>query len=262
MTDAAEKLADNISDITSQENGWDKVILTGHSMGGLVTKKYISVHGGNSVEMLFTMGTPYYGAVKPYKFFKEGDNFDISFLGLDILDPESVLEIVQNWPGAHQLLATKKYEKVAKESPYRLWQFDREEDGDMIDDQRVSVRDAYLNNNYTKLENENLAIKGIRFHNSLVKGFPNVEHVYIAYGSGIDTITQVNITGSKSSPEYFFEETPTGDGTFDRDSALAKKDGGPNVRRHVFFETHADLPNSDDVQKWLWQKIKALNNNP
>ena len=86
----AKKLKDRIDTITSPEDGWKKVILTAHSMGGLITKKYIAETDGDKVKFLFTMGTPYYGAVAPYKFLKEGDDFGIKKFGNSILELETI----------------------------------------------------------------------------------------------------------------------------------------------------------------------------
>ncbi|GAB3544597.1 hypothetical protein GCM10027343_19970 [Noviherbaspirillum agri] len=43
------------------ETGHDKVILVGHSMGGLVARAYLRVHGNKRIAKVITLGTPHHG---------------------------------------------------------------------------------------------------------------------------------------------------------------------------------------------------------
>ncbi len=43
------------------ETGAEKVVLVGHSMGGLAARAYLRRHGGNRVAKLITLGTPHHG---------------------------------------------------------------------------------------------------------------------------------------------------------------------------------------------------------
>ncbi|HZW12715.1 MAG TPA: alpha/beta fold hydrolase [Noviherbaspirillum sp.] len=45
----------------SNETGHDKVILVGHSMGGLVARAYLRVHGSERIAKVITLGTPHHG---------------------------------------------------------------------------------------------------------------------------------------------------------------------------------------------------------
>ena len=44
-------------------SGARRVILVGHSMGGLAAREYLRVHGGRRVERLITLATPHHGTV-------------------------------------------------------------------------------------------------------------------------------------------------------------------------------------------------------
>ena len=44
-----------------RETGHDKIIIVAHSMGGLVTRAYLQVHGGARVARVITLGTPHRG---------------------------------------------------------------------------------------------------------------------------------------------------------------------------------------------------------
>ena len=259
----AQELENLVDIITEPVDGWDKVILTAHSMGGLVSKKYISDTNGDQIEFLFTMGTPYYGAVKPYKFFKEGDDF-----GIPTLEEETINHLVQNWPSAYQLLVTQKYideientPYTVEKVPYKLFEFDAGKNIGVIYNQPLSLEEAYLTNPNAKLPNSNLMKKAFQFHDSIGDGFGSIENVYIAIGEGQETMTGITITGSKDSPEYEYTYDNRGDGTVPFFSANAGLEGDENIERKTFTDSHAALPNNSGVEEWLWSKIIALNNN-
>lgn len=43
------------------ETGYDKIILVGHSMGGLVARAYLRAHGNERIAKVITLGTPHHG---------------------------------------------------------------------------------------------------------------------------------------------------------------------------------------------------------
>ena len=255
----ANRLGVLINDLTAQPGGWDKVILTAHSMGGLITKKYISQTNGDDVEILFTMGTPYYGAVEPYKFFKIGDDF-----GIFTLEDKTLLELVRNWPSVYQLLATQKYfDSPLTMNPYGFLDFDAGGKTGIITIGDPSLREVYLDDRTSKVPNKKLMEKAIEFHEDMGDGFFNVENVYIATGIGVDTIVHVDIGGSRHSPEYVFIHNNFGDGTVPTTSGEAMLEGTENIERRSFSGAiHGNIPSEDRVQDWLWEIISDLNNNP
>jgi len=155
-------LSDTIDEITQSTDGWDKVILTAHSMGGLVTKKYIAESGGNKIQFLFTMGTPYYGAVKPYIFLKEGDNF-----GIATMEAETIRKLVQNWPSVYQLLPTQKYYDSVSEDPVFVKDLDTGGLGPDVNLSNMTMKQVFLEKYLTKPSNTGLMEQAIEFHESL-----------------------------------------------------------------------------------------------
>ncbi len=60
IEDLAEGLAARIRALTA-ETGAEKVVLVGHSMGGLAARAYLRRHGDGRVAKLITLGTPHHG---------------------------------------------------------------------------------------------------------------------------------------------------------------------------------------------------------
>lgn len=67
IEDFADQLATKI-DAVRTATGAAKVIVVGHSMGGLVARAYVRKYGGGKVARLITVGTPHEGSVHAYLF--------------------------------------------------------------------------------------------------------------------------------------------------------------------------------------------------
>ena len=78
-----------------------KVILMAHSMGGYIARAYIlsSPERAAKVASLITIGTPYWGAPKPYYGAASGYTF-----GNPTVRQELMKLLIQNWPAAYQLM--------------------------------------------------------------------------------------------------------------------------------------------------------------
>jgi triacylglycerol esterase/lipase EstA (alpha/beta hydrolase family) len=63
----AEQLAGRIDGICAA-TGAERVILVGHSMGGLVARAYLRRHGHRRVAKIVTIGTPHHGSVLAWSF--------------------------------------------------------------------------------------------------------------------------------------------------------------------------------------------------
>ncbi len=86
-----------------------RVDLVGHSMGGLVGRSYIADPArAQRVDQLITLGSPQLGATKFLKTLMYGDQFGPNFLGIG-LNPNEVMDVVQNMPGGMQLLPSAPY---------------------------------------------------------------------------------------------------------------------------------------------------------
>jgi pimeloyl-ACP methyl ester carboxylesterase len=80
------------------KSGSQKVILLGHSMGGLIARAYAQQHP-DKVDSLITMGTPWWGAPKDFYALVNGYTFG------NILVNEKFMKILtQNTTAAYQLL--------------------------------------------------------------------------------------------------------------------------------------------------------------
>lgn len=62
-----------IKEVKEIVDGYDKVILIGHSMGGVIINKFIETYGHKKVEKIITLGTPYVGSVCVAKVIYDGD---------------------------------------------------------------------------------------------------------------------------------------------------------------------------------------------
>ncbi len=100
-TKSSEKLNDFIED-----NGYDKVTLVAHSMGGIVSSNYLAKYGYEKLDKLITLGTPYLGAPKALYTFETG-------LFLDGFKGNATSSIIKalapNMPGIYELLPNKQY---------------------------------------------------------------------------------------------------------------------------------------------------------
>jgi Lecithin:cholesterol acyltransferase len=86
-----------------------KADIVAHSMGGLVGRYYISDAGRAArIDQLITLGSPQFGAAKFLKTLVYGDDFGSTFLGLG-LNADEVRDVVQNMPGAMQLLPSRAF---------------------------------------------------------------------------------------------------------------------------------------------------------
>lgn len=95
---------DNLVDRVLEETKSDKVIIIAHSMGGLISRAYIDSLGRDKVDTLITMGTPWYGAPKPYYGLINGYTFGNPFVRTELMKI-----LMQNYPAAYQLIPKKPF---------------------------------------------------------------------------------------------------------------------------------------------------------
>jgi len=87
-----------------------KVTIITHSMGGLLARRYIIDHPqDHNVSKLITIAAPWLGAPKAISVLETGD-FGIPDL---LIRRNDVARVAQFSPGAHQLLPSKDYERLA-----------------------------------------------------------------------------------------------------------------------------------------------------
>jgi len=107
------------------------VDIVAHSMGGIVGRFYVSDPARAArVDQLITFGSPQLGAAKLLKTLLYGDDLGSTTLGLG-LNPEEIKDVVQNMPGALDLLPSRTYYDLYDNSDsIRLPPFLEERDAD------------------------------------------------------------------------------------------------------------------------------------
>jgi pimeloyl-ACP methyl ester carboxylesterase len=104
----AESLNEKINTILSNQE-FSKVDIIAHSMGGLISKKYIKDYGSDKIDQLIFLGTPQLGSPKAFKVLMFGDDMSYGFGLLLGLNPQRVKYISQNMPSIYELLPSQKY---------------------------------------------------------------------------------------------------------------------------------------------------------
>jgi pimeloyl-ACP methyl ester carboxylesterase len=86
--------------------GRDKVVLLGHSMGGVIARAYIlsKPERAARVEALISLATPYWGSPKVYYALINGYDF-----GNPTIRPELMKILARNMPAAYQLLPIEPF---------------------------------------------------------------------------------------------------------------------------------------------------------
>lgn len=98
-----------------EKTGQEKVDIIAHSMGGIVSKKYIVDFGGDSIDQLIFLGTPQLGAPKAFKVLTYGDHMGFWKLFLGLSNSRAKI-ISQNMPSVYELLPSIKY--ISKNGSY------------------------------------------------------------------------------------------------------------------------------------------------
>ena len=108
-----EENAKLLDDFIDQNVGaGNKVILVGHSMGGMVARSYVSDSGrASKVAKVITVGTPYLGAPKAAYVMMTGRADLLPWYLRPAFEPSSayVKQIIRNSPGAMELLPSPRY---------------------------------------------------------------------------------------------------------------------------------------------------------
>ncbi len=105
--DVSDPLLDQKIDEVLAATRKDKVVLVGHSMGGVLSRNYVLNHGTGKVDQIITFGTPYLGSVHPAKYLEMGDSMgmmkEIGPIKLE-LDAAVVKEMARNFGGLYEML--------------------------------------------------------------------------------------------------------------------------------------------------------------
>ena len=249
-----------------KETKADKVILIGHSMGGLQARLYMKdpKRAANVGGVIF-IGTPHHGAPQVYSAYTEGYNF-----GNPKVSSSRMWEVMKNWPAGYQLLPD--YPAVQDDETGKFW----------------TLEDMYVNGGFFSSQEYNHAVGGwmghgeqkylpksglpnaqfakdtIAFHKYLgdsVDKYPWVKYYHIA-GDGKPTLQYLRVA-KETRPGFDLPilvvervETNNGDGTVA--AAGAKIEG---VEEHIkVIGEHAALPGIPAVTKNVTRMREIINN--
>lgn len=132
ITDNATLLDDYIDCIHKFYPGI-KVTLIGHSMGGLLARKYIVMGGAPNVSTLITINTPWFGAPKVLQTMLDG-TWQAPY------SRPVLKKLVQHFPGAYQLIPSARYFSTVGLAPFREGGIDLDKDG-QLDEPYVGEND-------------------------------------------------------------------------------------------------------------------------
>jgi pimeloyl-ACP methyl ester carboxylesterase len=261
------KLLDKKVDEVLKKTKADKVILFGHSMGGLQARLYMkdAKQAGKVAAVVF-MGTPHQGAPMAFYSFTEGYNF-----GNSKLSDERMWEIAANWMGGYQLLPSYPFiidaddpskgpmglETMLKENWISTQEYQRYLDAQK-EGKKYKIDKGFPNDKF--------AADSIKFHEELgdsVDKYPGVKY-YMIRGTDQDTVEY--LVGKKT----FAQGLPEGLITFTKQMSPNKKGDGtvPLMGAQVkgldeTFEVkseHGAIPSNADAQKILTNIRKNVNN--
>lgn len=222
------------------ETGRKKVTLVAHSMGGLVSRWYVGDHA-RKVARVVTMGTPYWGAPKPWLALKHGltgPPTDSWWPDLDSFIPDDELQaFAVNALGAYYLYPSPAY--YEHQGGWLAW--DEVAPGTLTAQQTVDAVDHAGGNG--ALYDEALAAHTARLDS--FGGSGSIDWQMIV-GTGLQTLTYVAETASGPVYEY-----GNGDGTVPTISAAQGAVHGEAYVHYVCGIEHASLPGADEVQQMI-----------
>ena len=98
-------LLKNKIEIILAQTGKDKIEIVAHSMGGILTKKYVIDNSANhKINKAIFVGVPNLGSPEVVKTLIQGDN-----MGIPFLSDSEVKKISENMPGAYDLIPSQTY---------------------------------------------------------------------------------------------------------------------------------------------------------
>jgi pimeloyl-ACP methyl ester carboxylesterase len=260
-------LLDNKVNAVLKKTSADKVILVGHSMGGLQARLYMKdANRAKKVASVIFMGTPHQGSPMAFYAFTEGYNF-----GNSKLSDERMWEIAGNWAGGYQLLPSYPFiidaDDPAK-GPVGLEAMLHEnwistQEYEQYKAAKKAGKKYTINKGFP---NDKFASDSLVFHNQLgdsVDKYPGVKYYMIR---GTDQKTVEYLVGKMT----YIDGLPEGQLSFTKQMSPDKKGDGtvPQQGAEVkgldgTFEVkaeHGAIPSNADAQKILTDLRKEANN--
>lgn len=247
-----------------QETKADKVILIGHSMGGIQIRLYMNNPAyAKKVGGVIFLATPHHGAPQVLWAYTYGYNFGNSKVG-----DTRMWEVMKNWPAGYQLLPD--YPSVQDDETGKFWTMDQLLAGQFYSQQEYQhVLDASTGREskylpHAGLPNAAFAKDALAFHQSVlgdsVKKYPWVKY-YMVAGTGQDTVqyfTEKLVTRPGFDLpvlELTKVKSKNGDGTV---PAAGAKIEGVDQFVTVVGE-HGAIPSTPAAQAYVTQYRKTIN---
>lgn len=256
-------LLDEVVELAKQRSGWNKVDIVAHSMGGLVTKRYLLASSTyrSKVDTFISVGTPYFGSPLATWALTVGDNFAFEILGINLgVSEVKSRELVKNFPSNYQLFPSQKYfDWVINYSngAYYTWDGVRYNsylvengfDFDLDYTYYSHLNYSQIGNAVASRYNPNLYARNAALHNiidNVSVSNLGVKHYTVA-SKNVPTMYVMRTSGSSSFESFKFGE---GDGTVPYFSA---QDWGTTVtgRWYVVDTEHGYLPSSPAVRNLI-----------
>ena len=252
-TSAVTSLKSKIDDVLSK-TGAKKVDIVAHSMGGLLTKYYLSHYGASKVDKFIDVATPHLGSPESSLILLFGDDVNIRLFGFSILNKSEVKKISQNMPSVYELLPSRKY--FSDESTDYKYYID-----DLSDFDKDGVKGKLDFSQSMKFlentgRNQYLLNMADRFH-SLVDNFDVIGSGVDSYniiGCGTPTIGQIYVEKASNGDNHYDLLYTSGDGTVPRRSAEYLK---AKENYYVNGVTHATILSNPEVYGTIGSILKG-----
>lgn len=243
--ESAVLLKEKINQVLSY-TGKEKVDIVAHSMGGLVSKKYIADEGKEKIDQLIFLGTPHLGSPKAFKALMYGDDMGTNVGFLSLLNPGIVKDISQNMPSIFELLPSNKYiENFGKYMSYKEIDMGYDEAKDYM---TLSGRNKLMFPFAKELHDE---IDGLDLSGMNVYNFANCD-MYTIGKIDIVQKTKNGSSGATTEDDYRLSYK-IGDETVPFISANAEDYGTKYFTKGI---SHAKLPSADGVKETVLSILK------
>jgi len=247
-----------------QETKADKVILIGHSMGGIQIRLYMNNPAyAQKVGGVIFLATPHHGAPQVLWAYTYGYNF-----GNKKVSDTRMWEAMKNWPAGYQLLPD--YPSIQDDATGKFWTMDQLFAGQFYSEQEyqhviaASTGRGSTYSPHAGLPNASFAKDALDFHKNVlgdsVKKYPWVKY-YMVAGTGQDTV-QYFSGKLVSRPGFNLPileltkvKSTNGDGTVP--AAGAKIDGVDGFVTVV--GEHGSIPSTPAAQAYVTQYRKIIN---
>ncbi len=245
-------------DAVRAETGADKVILMGHSMGGIQVRLYMKDPArAAKVGGVVFLGSPQHGAPQVFWAYTQGYNF-----GNKKVSDAKMWEIMQNWPAGYQLLPD--WTAVRDKKTGRVWSLDEMYGDGFISEQAYShwIAGGKQGQPLTGLPNAALRRSVVPFHQELGDTATKYDGKYwLIRGDKTNTLqlldaTLVDVGLSKPLLKLERVETKAGDGTVPAKGSDLK---GVDEDIYVPGAEHGDIPSDSIVQGNLTRIRKEIN---